>query len=275
MAIYAIGDVQGCYDPLRRLLDRLAFEPAHDNLWFVGDLVNRGPQSLEVLRFVKGLGDRAVTVLGNHDLNLLVVAEGVRKPHRGDTLDSILRASDRDELLMWLRHQKLLHTAQGYAMVHAGLLPQWSISRALELAREAETALRGTDYHQFIRHMYGNEPACWQDALSGYDRLRVIINAMTRMRLCSAAGVMEFSHKTGLEDAPRGFMPWYEVPGRASRDTPVIFGHWAALGLITRRNVLAIDTGCVWGRSLSALRLADRQLVQCDCSDMKDQATEP
>jgi bis(5'-nucleosyl)-tetraphosphatase (symmetrical) len=212
-------------------------------------------------------------VLGNHDLHLLVVAEGVRKPHRGDTLGGILGAPDRDELLTWLRHQKMLHAAQGYVMVHAGLLPQWGVAHALELAGEVETALRGADYQQFILHMYGNDPARWQDTLTGYDRLRVIINAMTRLRLCSADGVMEFSHKTGLENAPPGFMPWYEVPGRASLDTPVIFGHWAALGLITRRDVLAIDTGCVWGRRLSALRLEDRRIVQCDCSAMADPGT--
>ncbi|MEK6591864.1 MAG: symmetrical bis(5'-nucleosyl)-tetraphosphatase [Pseudomonadota bacterium] len=270
MSTYAIGDVQGCYDPLQRLLDRIAFDPARDTLWFVGDLVNRGSRSLEVLRFVKSLGDRAVTVLGNHDLHLLVVAEGVKKPHRGDTLDAILNAPDRDELLTWLRHRKMMHTENGYAIVHAGLLPQWGIAYALSLAREVEAALRGADYRQLMRHMYGNEPTCWQDALAGYDRLRVIINAMTRLRLCTAEGVMEFSHKTGLENLPSGFMPWYDVPERASLDTPVIFGHWAALGLIARGDVLAIDTGCVWGRSLSALRLEDRRVMQCDCSGMAD-----
>lgn len=268
MSTYAIGDVQGCYDPLQRLLDRIAFDPARDTLWFVGDLVNRGPRSLEVLRLVKSIGDRAVTVLGNHDLHLLVVAEGIKKPHRGDTLDGILNAPDRDELLTWLRHQKMMHAEGGYVMVHAGLLPQWSIARALDLASEVETTLRDGDHRQFMRHMYGNEPALWQDSLSGYDRLRIIINAMTRLRLCSAEGVMEFSHKTGLKNLPSGFMPWYDVPGRASLDTPVICGHWAALGLIARRDVLAIDTGCVWGRSLSALRLEDRQVTQCDCSGM-------
>lgn len=269
MATYAIGDVQGCYDELRRLLDDIAFDPGRDMLWFVGDLVNRGPQSLEVLRFVRSLGERAVTVLGNHDLHLLVVAEGVRKPHRDDTLDAVLAAPDRDELLSWLRNCRLMHAGNGYAMVHAGLLPQWSIARALELAREVEAALRGADYRDFMRGMYGNEPARWQDALSGHDRLRVIVNAMTRLRLCSAQGEMEFSHKTGPEGAPRGFMPWFEVPGRASLDSPVIFGHWAALGLVAERNVLAIDTGCVWGRSLSALRLDDRRVTQCDCSRMR------
>ena len=273
MSTYAIGDVQGCYDPLRRLLDRIAFDPARDTLWFVGDLVNRGPRSLEVLRFVKDLGDRAVTVLGNHDLHLLVVAEGIKKSRRGDTLDGILDAPDRDELLTWLRHRKMMHAERGYAMVHAGLLPQWSIVRALGLAREVEAALRDRDHRQFMRHMYGNEPLRWQDGLSGYDRLRVIVNTLTRLRLCSAEGLMEFSHKAAPVNLPPGFMPWYDVPGRASLDTTVICGHWAALGLVARRDMVAIDTGCVWGRSLSALRLEDRQILQCDCSAVA--GTEP
>ncbi|MCW5605600.1 MAG: symmetrical bis(5'-nucleosyl)-tetraphosphatase [Burkholderiales bacterium] len=268
MATYAIGDVQGCYDPLRRLLDRIAFDPARDELWFVGDLVNRGPQSPEVLRFIKSLGERAVAILGNHDLHLLVVAEGIRKPHRGDTLDGMLDASDREELLSWLRNRPMMHASGGYAMVHAGLLPQWNTARALALAREVEDALRGTDYRALLQHLYGNAPAEWRDDLAGYDRLRVIVNAMTRLRLCSAGGTMEFSHKTGLRNLPPGFLPWYDAPGRASVDTTVIFGHWAALGLITRQDLLSIDTGCVWGRRLSAVRLEDRQVTQCDCREM-------
>ncbi len=274
MSIYAVGDVQGCYDPLRRLLDAIAFDPARDRLWFVGDLVNRGPQSLQILRFVKGLGERAVTVLGNHDLHLLVVAAGVRKPHRGDTLDAILAAPDRDELLAWLRHQNMMHAANGYAMVHGGLLPQWTVAQALALGREVEDALRGEGYHDFLRHMYGNEPARWRDDLSGYDRLRVITNAMTRLRLCLADGTMEFSHKTGLDDMPPGYMPWYDVPDRASRDTALITGHWAALGLVVRPDMLALDTGCVWGRRLTALRLEDRRIFQCDCREMAGTAPE-
>ena len=274
MSTYAIGDVQGCYDQLRRLLDSIAFDPACDRLWFVGDLVNRGPQSLQTLRFVKGLGEHAVTVLGNHDLHLLVVAAGARKLHRGDTLDEILAAPDRDELLVWLRHRSMMHAGDGYAMVHGGLLPQWSIAQALALGREVENALRGEDYHDFLCHMYGNEPARWRDDLSGHDRLRVITNAMTRLRLCSADGTMEFSHKTGLENLPRGFMPWYDVPGRASRDTALITGHWAALVLVVRPDLLALDTGCVWGRRLTALRLEDRRVFQCDCREMAGTASE-
>lgn len=268
MATYAIGDIQGCYDEMRRLLDTIGFDPAQDRLWLVGDLVNRGPQSLEVLRYLRGLGDRAITVLGNHDLHLLVVAAGVRKPHRGDTLDALLAAPDRDELLDWLRRQRLMHVDAGYAMVHAGLLPQWNIAQALALAREVETALQGPDYGEFLNCMYGNAPAQWHDDLSGYDRLRVIVNAMTRLRLCTPDGAMEFTHKTGLAGAPAGYLPWFDVPGRAGSDTPVLFGHWAALGLILRPEVLGLDSGCVWGRRLTAVRLEDRRVFQCGCGEV-------
>ena len=265
MTTYAIGDIQGCYDEMRRLLDTIGFDPAQDRLWLVGDLVNRGPQSSEVLRYLRGLGDRAIAVLGNHDLHLLVVAAGVRKAHRGDTLDALLEAPDRDELLDWLRRQRLMHAGEGYAMVHAGLLPQWSIVQALALAREVETALQGADYGEFLNCMYGNTPAQWRDDLKGYDRLRVIVNAMTRLRLCTPDGVMEFTHKTGLTDAPAGYLPWFDVPGRASSNTPVLFGHWAALGLTLRSDVLGLDSGCVWGRRLTAVRLEDRRVFQCGC----------
>ncbi len=274
MATYAIGDIQGCYDEMRRLLDTVAFDPARDQLWLVGDLVNRGPRSLEVLRFVKGLGDHAITVLGNHDLNLLVVAAGVRKPHPEDTLDDLLQAPDREELLDWLRRQRLMHVDAGYAMVHAGLLPQWSIAQALVLAREAEAALQAPDHGEFLRRMYGNEPARWQDDLAGYGRLRIIINAMTRLRLCTPDGLMEFTHKTELKGAPAGFLPWFDVPGRANRETPVIFGHWAALGLVLRTDVLGLDSGCVWGRRLTAVRLEDRCIFQCGCESVTAQGGE-
>lgn len=268
MAIYAIGDIQGCYDEMRRLLDTVAFDPAYDRLWLVGDLVNRGPRSLEVLRFVKELGDRAIVVLGNHELHLLVVAAGVRKPHPEDTLDALLHAPDREELLDWLRHRRLMHVNAGYAMVHAGLLPQWSIAQAQVLAREAETALQGSDYGELLRRMYGNEPAQWRDDLAGYDRLRIIINAMTRLRLCTSDGRMEFTHKTGLTGAPAGYLPWFDVPGRAWCETPIIFGHWAALGLILRADALGLDSGCVWGRRLTAVRLEDRRVFQCGCENV-------
>jgi bis(5'-nucleosyl)-tetraphosphatase (symmetrical) len=274
MSIYAIGDVQGCHDELRRLLDAIRFDASADTLWFVGDLVNRGSQSLETARFVRSLGDSAITVLGNHDLHLLVVAAGVRKPHRGDTIADILGAPDRDELLDWLRHRPLVHAEGAHAMVHAGLLPQWTVTRAVELGREVEAALRGGDHLELLRQMYGNTPTAWDDALTGYDRLRVIVNAMTRLRLCDAAGRMEFSHKLGPGDMPPGYMPWFDAPNRASSDTTIVCGHWAALGLMLADNVLAIDTGCVWGRRLSAVRLTDRQLFQCDCASLQGTASE-
>jgi bis(5'-nucleosyl)-tetraphosphatase (symmetrical) len=273
MSTYAIGDVQGCYDELRTLLDSFGFDLVADTLWLVGDLVNRGPKSLETLRFAKSLGARAVTVLGNHDLHLLVVAAGVRKQHRGDTLDDILDAPDRDELLHWLRTRKLVHAEGDYAMVHAGLLPQWSIEQAVELSQEVEAVLQSGD-PGLMQHMYGNTPDAWDESLTGYDRLRVIINATTRLRLCDAHGRMEFSHKTGLDDAPPGYVPWFDVPGRRSAGTPIVCGHWAALGLVLRADLLGIDSGCVWGRQLSALRLEDRRVFQSDCSARAGESSE-
>lgn len=274
MTRYAIGDVQGCDEELRTLLERLSFSADRDRLWFVGDLVNRGPQSLATVRFVKGLGNRAVTVLGNHDLNLLAVAEGVRKPHHGDTDGDVLAAPDRDELLAWLRQRNMMHVENGYAMVHAGLLPQWSISQALALAREVEEALSGPGCRQFLRDMYGNEPARWRDDLAGTDRLRIIVNAMARMRLTSPDGALELGYKLGLDGMPRGYVPWYDAPNRASRSTTIIFGHWAALGVLVREDVVCLDSGCVWGRALSALRLEDRRLFQLDCPELEGTASE-
>lgn len=274
MSTYAVGDVQGCYEQLRRILDSVSFDPARDTLWLVGDLVNRGPQSLETVRYVMSLRDRAITVLGNHDLNLLAVSEGLRKRHRGDTIGDILEAPDRDELLHWLRTRRMMHAGSGYAMVHAGLLPQWTIERARELAAEVEAALSGPDYRQLLKEMYGNAPIAWEERLTGYDRLRVIVNAMTRLRLCDAEGRMEFSHKTGLTDLPPGYMPWFDVPGRRSAGTPIVIGHWASLGLHLRNDLASIDTGCVWGRELTLLRLEDRYLARCDCSALEGTASE-
>ncbi len=274
MATLAIGDVQGCYDQLMRLLELAGYDERRDVLWFVGDLVNRGPQSAKTVRFVKKLGARQVTVLGNHDLALLVIAAGIRKPHRGDTYDELLAAPDREELIDWLRYQKMMHAGEGYAMVHAGLPPQWSVAQALALAREVEIALQGPDYREFLANMYGNEPVRWRDDLTGYDRLRVIVNAMSRMRLVTPEGSMEFRHKTGLAGLPAGYLPWYDAPGRASRAERVIFGHWAALGLLVREDVVCLDSGCVWGRALSALRLEDRRLYQLDCPELKGTASE-
>jgi bis(5'-nucleosyl)-tetraphosphatase (symmetrical) len=270
MATYAIGDLQGCLAPLQRLLDKINVDPIADKLWFVGDLVNRGPDSLATLRFVKSLGERAEVVLGNHDLHLLTVAAGFVKAHRGDTVSDILQAPDREELLSWLRHRPLLHREGGFTMIHAGLLPDWTIAQAQALAREVETALRGADHLKFLATMYGNSPDRWHDDLSGWDRLRVITNAFTRLRVCSADGVMEFSHKGELAGIPNGFMPWYQVPGRNSANETIICGHWSALGLRLESNLLALDTGCLWGRCLSAVRLEDRTLFQVDCAEFSE-----
>ena len=267
MSTYAIGDIQGCYDSLQRLLEQCAFDPARDRLWLVGDLVNRGPRSLETLRFFKSLGEAAITVLGNHDLYLLMVAEGGAK-YRGkdDTLDDIFEAPDRAELLGWLRKQPLCHTEGNYCLVHAGLLPQWTAARARELAREAEKALQGPDFREFIMNLWGSEPAAWSDDLTGWPRLRVIVNAMTRMRFCTLDGTMEFKVKGKVANAPAGHLPWFDLPGRRSADSVLITGHWSALGLKITPNLLALDSGCLWGGHLTAVRLEDRRVFQVDCS---------
>lgn len=267
MATYAIGDIQGCYDSLLKLLEHCAFDPNHDKLWLVGDLVNRGPKSLETLRLIKSLGPAALTVLGNHDLYLLMIAEGGAK-FRGkdDTLQAILDAPDCAELLNWLRHQPLCHTEGEFCLVHAGLLPQWTAERARELAREVEAALQGPDYGQFIRNLWGSEPAGWSDQLTGWPRLRVIVNAMTRMRFCTVDGIMEFKAKGTLAKAPSGHIPWFDLPGRKSADSVLVTGHWSALGLKITLNLLALDSGCLWGGHLTAVRLEDRQVFQVDCS---------
>ena len=267
MSTYAIGDIQGCHDSLQRLLELCAFDPAQDRLWLVGDLVNRGPKSLETLRLIKSFGDAAVTVLGNHDLYLLMVAEGGAK-YRGkdDTLDDVLGAPDRDELLDWLRRQPLCHTEDNFCLVHAGLLPQWTAKRARELAREVEARLQGKDYRDFILNLWGSEPAAWDDDLKGWARLRVIVNAMTRMRFCTKKGVMEFKVKGKLNNAPDGYLPWFEIPGRKSADSVLVTGHWSALGLRITQNLLALDSGCLWGGHLTAVRLEDRRVFQVDCS---------
>ncbi len=265
MATYAIGDVQGCCGALERLLNAFGFDRARDRLWFVGDLVNRGPDSLATLRLVKDLGDRAVTVLGNHDFHLLAVAAGHAKKHRSDTLDAVLDAPDREALLAWLRQQPLLHVEGSWAMVHAGLLPQWSIAAALALAREVETELRGADWQEFLAGLYGDTPDSWSEHLSGADRLRVIVNAMARMRFCTTDGTIELRTKGETAEAPPGFFPWFDAPRRASRDHTLVCGHWSTLGLKLRPDLLALDSGCVWGGSLSAVRLEDRKLFQVPC----------
>ena len=262
MATYAIGDVQGCMDELEALLGVCAFDARRDRLWFVGDLVNRGPASLEVLRFVKSLGEGATVVLGNHDLHLLCVAEGFAKTRPDDTLEAVLGASDRDVLLEWLRTRQLMHVHADFVLVHAGLLPHWTVVRALELAREVETALRGPGYRDLLAHLYGSEPEEWSDALEGADRIRVIVNAMTRMRFCTDGGKMEFRAKGDLEAAPPGYRAWFDVPHRQSVNATVVCGHWSALGLRIENELIALDTGCIWGGALSAVRLEDRRVFQ-------------
>jgi bis(5'-nucleosyl)-tetraphosphatase (symmetrical) len=231
----------------------------------VGDLVNRGPQSLECLRLVKGLGDAAVCVLGNHDLHLLCVAAGAEKRRKRDTLDDVLSAPDRDELLDWVRHRPLLHVQDGHVLVHAGLLPEWSVAKARTLAGEVERALRGPRYRELLERMYGDEPDRWDEKLGGFDRLRVVINAMTRLRVCDAEGAMVLSFKGEPGEPSQAWTPWFDVEGRRSRDHAIVCGHWSALGLVVREDLLSIDSGCVWGRSLTALRLEDRRAFSVPC----------
>lgn len=272
MARYLIGDVQGCDAALQRLLDTLAFSPSRDTLYLLGDLVNRGPDSAGVLRRLMGYGSCARCLLGNHDLHLLAIAHGVRPPHRSDTLDGILHAPDRPALLDWLRHQHLAlretFGGEEILMVHAGVLPSWSAGKTMVLASELEGVLRGPDLPGFLQRMYGNEPARWDDDLQGDARLRVIVNALTRLRFCTADGEMEFATKEGAAGAPTGYMPWFDVPGRQTAHVTVAFGHWSTLGWLHRPDVLALDTGCVWGGALSAVRLTGagvHELIQVPC----------
>jgi bis(5'-nucleosyl)-tetraphosphatase (symmetrical) len=275
--MYLIGDVQGCDAPLQRLLDTLDFSPSRDTLYVLGDLVNRGPASEAVLRRLMGYGDAARCLLGNHDLHLLAVAYGVRKAHRKDTLNGILQAPDREALLDWLRQQRLAMLEklgeQKLLMVHAGVLPQWSARKTVALAAEVEAMLRSPDAVDFFHTMYGNAPSAWSDDLVGNDRIRVIVNALTRLRFCTVDGTMEFETKDSADAAPPGYMPWFEVPGRRTAKHTVAFGHWSTLGWLDRRDVLALDSGCVWGGCLSALRVApgaggqamDQELIQVKC----------
>jgi len=262
MATYAIGDIQGCYHAFQALLERLNFNQNQDELWLVGDLINRGTGSLEVLRWCYQHQNSIKVVLGNHDLHALVVAAGFVKAKKGDTLTSLLMAEDGRDLLNWLRYQHMAYSNGEYLMVHAGLLPQWTAAQALSYAAEVETALQADDYLNFLAHMYGNQPNRWHDNLTGLDRLRVITNAMTRLRICTSSGEMEFDFKGELQDIPKGYMPWFDVPNRASQTTQVIFGHWSALGLQQRQNVDALDTGCLWGGQLTAMNLDTKEITQ-------------
>ena len=268
MSTYAIGDIQGCYHSFQQLLKHIHFDPQQDRLWLVGDLINRGSGSLEVLRWVYAHRSVIVTVLGNHDLHTLAVAEGFVKVSKGDTLQELLEAPDCDDLLSWLRQQSMIHAEHGYLMVHAGLLPEWTAEQALALGAEVAQALRGRDYRDFLAQMYGNLPNHWDSKLQGMDRLRLITNAMTRLRICNVNGVMDFEFKGKLQDTPVGYTPWFDMPGRKSADTTIIFGHWSALGLQQRENLFALDTGCLWGGALTALRLDDRKIYQVPCSPL-------
>lgn len=264
-----VGDLQGCLDSLHALLDEAIAADAQERLIFVGDLVNRGPASLETLRFVRSLGDRAVALLGNHDLHLLAVAAGIRPLHRDDTLSPILQAPDRDDLLDWLRARPLAHEEAGALFVHAGVLPQWSVAKTLALAREVEDCLVGPDHRAFLLQMYGNTPARWDDALTGVDRLRCVINALTRLRFVAADGTMDFKVKEGAGAAPPGFVPWFDHAARLTHPSrgglPVLFGHWSTLGFLDRPDVVCLDTGCVWGGRLTAMRWPARAIVQVRC----------
>jgi bis(5'-nucleosyl)-tetraphosphatase (symmetrical) len=265
---YLVGDVQGCDQALGRLLSTVAFSPSRDRLVLLGDLVNRGPQSLAVLRRVVALGASATSLLGNHDLHLLAVAHGARKLHAGDTFSDVLQDSEAPRWIAWLRQQTLAHVENGWLCVHAGVVPQWSTHQTLALADEVQTLLRGTDLADFLPHMYGNEPSRWNDALQGHERHRFVINVLTRLRFCTDAGVLDFKTKEGAAAAPLGHWPWFEVPGRLTAAQPIAFGHWSTLGLINRPEILALDTGCVWGGALTAVRVdgGRREVLQVRCA---------
>lgn len=270
MALYLIGDVQGCDDALGRLLEKIAFSPSRDRLILLGDLVNRGPRSLAVVRRMMALHGAAEGLLGNHDLHLLAVSQGVRPQGRWDTIADILEAPDRDALLDWLRERPMALRERGVLMVHAGVLPQWSADQALALAHEVEGVLRSADWTVFVHQMYGDEPSAWRDDLPHTDRLRVVVNALTRLRFCTPEGRMEFKTKVGnAAAAPPGYLPWFDVPGRKTASQWVAFGHWSTLGPVERPDVLPLDTGCVWGGALTALRLGadanDRERIQVRC----------
>jgi bis(5'-nucleosyl)-tetraphosphatase (symmetrical) len=262
MATYAIGDIQGCYYAFIALLERLQFNPKRDALWLVGDLINRGNGSLEVLRWCYQHQSSIKTVLGNHDLHALAVVNGLKPTHKSDTLQLSIDAPDSGELFKWLRHQPLMIAQDGYVMMHAGLMPQWTISDALAYAAEVEAVLQSDNYANFLVNMYGNVPNQWQADLTGMDRLRVITNALTRMRICKLDGVMEFSFKGELPNIPTGYLPWFDVPNRQSQAAHIICGHWSALGLRQRNNIHALDTGCLWGGQLTAMSLETREITQ-------------
>jgi bis(5'-nucleosyl)-tetraphosphatase (symmetrical) len=270
MATYGIGDIQGCFDSLIRLLDKINFDSHRDTLWFTGDLVNRGPKSLEVLRFIKSLKNTHI-VLGNHDLYLLsIVYTGVNLDPE-NSLQAVLNAPDKEELCAWLRNRSLLHhdSNLGYTLVHAGLPPQWNLNKAIACAQEVETVLRGKQYKDFLKNMYGNEPSQWNDSLVGWERLRFITNCLTRLRFCDIKGNLELTTK-GINATSDNYFPWFNLLNRRSRDLNILFGHWAALqGQTNQPNVYALDTGCVWGKCLTAMRLEDKVRISINCLDQR------
>jgi bis(5'-nucleosyl)-tetraphosphatase (symmetrical) len=272
---YLVGDLQGCADALDRLLAAIGFSPSRDRLYVLGDLVNRGPASLATLRRLRDLGPAATCVLGNHDWHLLAVAAGVRPRHRSDTVDDILDAPDREAWLEWLRGRPMAVFEHGWLMLHAGVVPQWDLDAVLALARALETALRTRTPREFLGAMFGNEPARWSDALAGDARLRFTLNTLTRTRFVADDGTLEFTTKDGADAAPRGFRPWFEAPGRRTAGVPIAFGHWSSLGLLDRDDVLCLDTGCVWGGKLSAMRIdgGRRELLQVDCPGVPHPST--
>ena len=274
MATYAIGDIQGCYYAFMALLTRLQFNPEHDKLWLVGDLINRGSGSLEVLRWCFKHQQSLKVVLGNHDLHALAVVNGLKPAHKGDTLQASIDAPDSDVLFTWLRHQPLMIEQNGYVMLHAGLLPQWTTQDALGYANEVEAVLQSEQYPIFLAGMYGSKPNQWQADLQGMDRLRVITNSFTRLRICSLVGEMEFDFKGELQDIPASYMPWFDVPSRQSQAAQIICGHWSALGLRQRDNIYALDTGCLWGGQLTAMCLETQVITQVN-GDAQDKPYKP
>tara|TARA_R110002074_G_scaffold145034_1_gene293223 strand:+ start:88996 stop:89823 length:828 start_codon:yes stop_codon:yes gene_type:complete len=273
MATYAIGDLQGCYDPLRRLLDTLKFDPAHDQLWFAGDLINRGPKSLQTLRFIISLGDSARTVMGNHECHFLAVAYGHKNPHRADTFEQLLAAEDAKDLVDWVRSQPFMYEdhSLGYSMIHAGLPPQWSLSEARQYARELEATFQSDNIEQFLASMYGDQPGRWDTNLTGNERLRFVINCFTRLRYCDEQGRLHLKEKGAIGTQAEGLLPWFEAPNRKTLNDRLLFGHWSTLGLHKKNNAICLDSGCLWGGKLSAIKLdGSEQVISQDCDASLD-----
>ncbi len=273
MSVYAIGDLQGCYEDLLRLLDVIAFDKSRDQLWFAGDLVNRGPHSLQTLRFVKSLGDAAIVVLGNHDLHLLAAFCQDKKSEKKTALNEVLEAPDCEERIHWLRHRPLFYHQFGFCLVHAGLPPQWDFAKTIKMAQTVEAVLRGPKYRVFLKQMYGDKPNRWSSKLSGIGKLRFIVNCFTRMRYCEADGSLDFDHNGAPGTQPKHLIPWFQIPDRKTKPEQIIFGHWSALGYYAGDNCYAIDTGCLWGGQLTALKLGDPvERISIDCVGYKKPA---